>query len=289
MNSHKKIILGAHLRFRDSFTQILADADSLNFPVFQFFLATAIKKKSVYIQPTIEEKAFLRRIVTKNNILAIAHASYWINAASWRDEAYLISKSLIKKEINLATELEIPYLVLHPGTANGLDPALPTTQVRQLGIERLAAFLNEVLAEQSITILLENTAHGRNAIGSDLKDFHRIKALLNRPDQVHFCLDTAHAFAYGYDLTNFSQFLETLNQEVGHENLRLIHLNDVEGACGNKQDRHTLPGEGQLGLALIKKIAFFDAFSHIPKIMELPSSSVEIIRQVTDQVISNNE
>lgn len=284
MNSHKKIVLGAHLRFKDSFSQILADADSLGFPVFQFFLATAIKKKSVYIQPTIEEKALLKTIASKHNAITVAHASYWINAASWRDEAYLISKSLIKKEINLATDLGIPYLVLHPGTANGLDPALPATQVRQRGIERLAAFLNEVLAGQSITILLENTAHGRNAIGSDLKDFHRIKALLNQPEQVHFCLDTAHAFAYGYDITNFSQFFETLKQDIGLENLRLIHLNDVEGACGNKQDRHTLPGEGQLGLELIKKFAFFDDFLHIPKIMELPSSSVEIIRQVTNQI-----
>lgn len=284
MNSHKKILLGAHLRLRESFAQILADADDLAFPVFQFFLATNIKKKSTYIQPTTEEKALLRTIAKKHNAVVVAHTSYWINAASWRDEAYLISKSLMKKEISLATDLEVPYLVLHPGTANGLDPSLAPEQVRQLGIERLAAFLNEVLTGQPITILLENTAHGRNAIGSDLKDFHRVKALLNRPEQVHFCLDTAHAFAYGYNVTNFAGFMQTLNEEIGLSSIRLIHLNDVEGACGDRQDRHTLPGEGQLGLDLIQKIAFFDDFSHIPKIMELPSSSTEIIRGVANQV-----
>lgn len=289
MNSHKKILLGAHLRLRESFTQILTDADDLAFPVFQFFLATNIKKKTTYIQPTLEEKTLLRHIATKHKALVVAHTSYWINAASWRDEAYLISKNIMKKEINLAIDLEIPYLVLHPGTANGLDPSFAPEQVRQLGIERLASFLNEVLTGQPITILLENTAHGRNAIGSDLKDFHRVKALLNRPEQVHFCLDTAHAFAYGYDVTNFANFIVTLKEDVGLSNIHLIHLNDVEGACGNKQDRHTLPGEGQLGLDLIQKIALFDDFFHIPKIMELPSSSVEIIREVANRVYARSK
>jgi deoxyribonuclease-4 len=261
--------------------QVLQQADILALPAFQFFVAKAIKKQTSYISPTLEEKIFLRELVAKHQTTPIIHASYWINAASGRDNAYTASKSLLKKELSMAKALDVPFLVLHPGTANGFAPDLMPGIVKRLGIERLANLLNEVLKNQSdITILLENTAHGGNAIGSDLQDFRLIKELLEQPEKVHFCLDTAHAHAYGYDLGNFEIFLETIESLIGINNIKLIHLNDIEGDRGSKQDKHTLPGEGQLGLALLQKIAHFKAFSHIPKIIELPDSRLEIIQNV---------
>lgn len=272
--------IGVHLRLQHDLLQVLTEAEGLHLPVFQFFAAKTINKKTYYITPTPEEKTLLREIVAKRNATIFMHACYWINAASWRDDAYTVSKNLLKKEVTIAQELEVPFIVLHPGTANGLDPETAPEKVRQLGIERLAAFLNEIVNNQPITILLENTAHGKNAIGSDLFDFHRVKALLDQPEKVHFCLDTAHAFAYGYDVTNFEEFYALFNKAIGRNNLKLIHLNDVEGSQGNKQDKHTLPGEGQLGMELLKKIVHFEDFLDIPKIVELPPSPKEIIQSV---------
>ncbi len=280
--------IGAHLRLNDGLTQVLQEVIALQLPVFQFFVARTVDKKTVYITPTAQDKALLRTMVTQQGTLPFIHASYWINPASFRDDAYAISKSLLKKEIRLAQELEVPMIVLHPGTANGLEPDLDPAQVRRQGIERLASFLNEVLAKNKITVLLENTAHGRNAIGSDLQDFHKVKALLDEPEKVQFCLDTAHAFAYGYDVADFDSFFTMFKETVGIESLRLIHLNDVEGSRGNKQDKHTLPGEGQLGLPLIKKIAHFNDFLTIPKIIELPASPIETIQQVISTLTSKD-
>ncbi len=283
-------MIGVHLRLNETLMQVLQQADTLALPAFQFFVAKAIEKKTSYISPTLEEKAFLRELVAKHQTIPIIHASYWINAASGRDQAYAASKGLLKKELTMAKALGVPFLVLHPGTANGFAPDLAPAAVRQLGIERLAALLNETLKNQSdITILLENTAHGRNAIGSDLKDFRLIKELLEYPEKVYFCLDTAHAHAYGYDLANFDTFLETLESLIGIDNIKLIHLNDIEGDRGSKQDKHTLPGEGQLGLPLLQKIAHLQAFSHIPKIIELPGSSYEIIQNVVTSFLPTKQ
>lgn len=270
--------IGLHLRLQENLSQTIEQADKLQLPVFQFFLSKAENKKSIYINPTPHEKHLLEVVKARHNAQVFIHASYWINPASFREEAYAISKNLMKKEIALANALGIEEIVLHPGTANGLPPETPSSEVRARGIQRLVDFLNEVLAESSTKILLENTAHGRNAIGSDLADFKKIKNMLNQPEKVFFCLDTGHAFAYGYDVANTDHFLEEVREFMGFENLKLIHLNDIEGLRGSKQDKHTFPGEGQIGLAPLIKITSYEPFQSIPYIIELPQASIESSR-----------
>ncbi|MBM3886866.1 deoxyribonuclease IV, partial [Candidatus Dependentiae bacterium] len=230
--------IGVHLRLTENFMQVLEQADALALPAVQFFVSRAVEKRTNYITPTAEEKAVLQQLRTKHNTIPFMHASYWINAASGKNLAYSASKGLLKKELSLANELGIPYLVLHPGTANGFDQTFQPEKIRQLGIERLASLLNEILIKESnITILLENTAHGRNAIGSDLLDFKRIKELLTHPEKVYFCLDTAHAHAYGYSVSNVENFISLLKETIGIDEIKLIHLNDIEGERGCKQDK----------------------------------------------------
>jgi deoxyribonuclease IV len=282
--------LGFHLRLQQELIDLLRVADTLSLPAVQFFLAKTENKQTTYITPTAEEKALLQKIITQNKATISIHASYWINAASGKDEAYTASKRLLKKELTLARDLEAHFLVMHPGTANGFDPDLPASTVKQLGIERLATLLNEVLKHQSdITILLENTAHGRNAVGSDLNDYRRIKELLDEPEKVYFCLDTAHAFAYGYNIKDFDAFLDILKASIGLDELKLIHLNDIEGEAGAKQDKHMIPGQGRLGMGLLQKIAYLRDFQDIPKIIELPSSPPEIILDVITRFISEKQ
>ena len=277
--SHNNTKIGAHLRINDSFMNVLKQTDELGLDVVQFFVSKAIEKKTNYLSPSSAEKEFLQQIMSKNNTQVFIHASYWINAASGRDLAYNASKSLLRKEISIAKALGVKHIVLHPGTANGFSPDLPLEEIKKLGIQRIAALLNEVLKnETTVTILLENTAHGRNAIGSDLEDFAQIRKLLEDPEKVFFCLDTAHAHAYGYDVSNLESFFKIVENLLGIDLIKLIHLNDIDGEQGAKQDKHTLPGEGKLGLDLLHKIAHFSALSHIPKVIELPTSSSEIIQ-----------
>lgn len=274
------------MRLRTDLLDVLEQTEKLKLPAVQFFLAKTEKKQTVYIEPTSQEKALLQEIIGKYNTTVSIHASYWINAASGKDEAFSASKRLLKKELSLARDLQAHFIVMHPGTANGFNPELAPGKIKQNGIERLASLLNEVLKNQSdITILLENTAHGKNAIGSDLNDYRKIKELLNEPEKVFFCLDTAHAFAYGYNVKEFDSFMEIFKTTIGLEELKLIHLNDIEGAAGTKQDKHTIPGQGQLGIELLRKIAYFYDFRNIPKIIELPASPPEIILDVIENFL----
>ncbi len=60
-------------------------------------------------------------------------------------------------------------------------------------------------------------------------------------------IDTAHAFAAGYDLGGFAQaraFLDQLDAELGLGRVRMWHLNDTDFPAGSRRDRHTHLGRG---------------------------------------------
>ena len=55
--------------------------------------------------------------------------------------------------------------------------------------------------KNTVNILLENSAGQKNSIGSSLDEIAEILDKLNSRN-FGFCLDTCHAFAAGYDLSN---------------------------------------------------------------------------------------
>jgi deoxyribonuclease-4 len=59
--------------------------------------------------------------------------------------------------------------------------------------------------------------------------------------KVGFCLDTAHAFASGEDLTTLVPRLQAI---IGH--IDLVHCNDSQTAAGSGADRHANLGAGEI-------------------------------------------
>ena len=155
------------------------------------------------------------------------------------------------------------------------------------GIQSVATMLNTLLKkEDSVQILLENTAHGNRCVGSDINDFVLIKDLLEHPEKVKYCLDFAHAYAYGYDLSDTTAFTNFLDSTIGLANIKLIHLNDSAEICASKKDKHALPGLGQIGKETIQKLINHPSFKEIPKIIEAPISTIELIPQTLQDVFN---
>ena len=272
------INIGVHLRDNQNLLLMLENAKKLNINCFQFFLTRL--KESKFINITDHESE--RFIQEKTSFHAIfAHSSYWINLASGKKTTIKASKVLLRQEIEYAQRLKIPYLVLHPGSATGYDRSLDNQMIKRLGINQLTKSLDEVLKpEDSITLLLENTAHANYSIGSDLHDFTLIKKQLPYPDKIAFCFDTAHAHAYGYNLNNLDALLQTLDITIGLDSIKLLHLNDSSKRYASKQDCHQIPGMGQIGTHALKNIATSHYFTHIPKIFEPPLISFNKVIKV---------
>lgn len=267
MNSSNAV--GLHLSLKDGLTALVNQALDYQIPHFQFFLTS----NNRYVTITAADIRYFLLCRHRFSSLFI-HSSYWINPAAGNPLSRKIAKRLIYKEMSLAQRLEIPYLVLHAGTANGYLETDPM-HLRMQGIDAVARFLNEVFKlKPTVNILIENTAHASNTIGSNLDDFSLLRTKIDRPERIGFCLDTAHAFSYGYQVAETESFIKKIDQTMGLASLKLIHLNDSAQPNGCNHDEHALPGQGFIGIDVLKQLTSHPALVSIPKIIEFPAVTV---------------
>ena len=87
------------------------------------------------------------------------------------------------------------------------------------------------------------------------------------------CLDTQHAFAAGYDLTNadgVAGMIDEFDRDIGLDRLTAVHANDSKRPCGSGVDRHDNIGEGLIGEQGFANIMSHPAFAEVPFFLEVP-------------------
>lgn len=94
-----------------------------------------------------------------------------------------------------------------------------------------------------------------------------------RSARVGVCIDTAHAFAAGYDIASgkgFTRFMDDLAEHVGLERLHFMHVNDSAVPCGSRKDRHAHIGEGGIGLGGFARVVNDPRLAGLPMVLETP-------------------
>lgn len=248
-------------------TGLITEAQTLGISCVQFFLVD--QKTRHYLTFTDADKQAF--IAARHSFLthAFIHSAYWINPASPKPEILALSRRLLKNELAVANALEVPHIVLHPGSTKGypVDPQDPDARLR--GLQALATTLNKVLKhETNVGILLENIVIGGHGLGGDLEDFLTVKQYLDQPEKVGFCFDTAHAYSYGYTL-DLEPIISLIDRTMGLNQLKLIHFNDSANELGSQLDRHAAPGLGKIGKQQLLPLLSDQRLSHIPKIIEV--------------------
>jgi deoxyribonuclease-4 len=125
---------------------------------------------------------------------------------------------------------------------------------RERGIRRIVANVDAVLADSpaEVMLALENSSGGGDNLGSRLED---LAAILDGvaaagADRLAFCLDTAHLWGAGYDISTPAGARDVLDRFatlIGIERLALVHLNDSRSELGSRNDRHEHVGAGRIG------------------------------------------
>ena len=267
--------IGLHLHIDDTLVALAQKATRLNLNFFQCFLALRTEGRLIpFTDQDIEQFIVLRRKHFGNLYL---HSSYWVNLADTQRTHH----PLLEKEFELAKKLEFSHVVFHAGSAKG-------ARNKQDAIDALARTLNKVLAkENDLQILLENTAHGGNAVGSDLNDFRKLLKKIEQPEKLKFCIDVAHAYLYGYDMVTEKgrkNFMALVEDIFGWSNVHLIHLNDTKEALGSKIDQHWPTGEGTIGDKALKTFVLQPEVIDIPVLLEVPMLSEEKQKQLLEKV-----
>jgi deoxyribonuclease-4 len=210
--------------------------------------------------------SFRERLAATDVVATMAHDSYLINLAS--PDPVLRARSIesFTCELRRCAALGLDYLVSHPG--NYMDD-------RDAGIARNADAISEALAAApGKTILcLETTAGSGTALGAT---FDELAAIIQRIDVAHrsrvgICLDTCHVYSAGYDLVqDYDGVMARLQDTLGLERLRVMHLNDSKTPFSSRKDRHELIAEGSLGETPFRRIMTDERLARVPKVIETP-------------------
>lgn len=197
------------------------------------------------------------------------HLPYLPNLSAPPGHLYEKSIGMLLDDLYRSHLLDAFALVIHPGHRGdySIDNA----------VQRTASSINAVLSssENNVKILLENTAGQGNEIGASLTELSEIIDLIKDRDRVGVCLDTAHAFAAGYDLSTrngLDKTIKEFDRVIGFERLNLIHLNDSRTPMGSRVDRHWHIGEGEIGIDGFRRILNHPALAEKAAIMETPKN-----------------
>lgn len=198
------------------------------------------------------------------------HTGYLINLAAPSSPNRDRSIQSLIHEIEIATELGIPFLVMHPGAHLGAGESA--------GIQNVIRALNEVLSSTKLSpvrIALENTAGQGTSIGCSIEQLVAVFDGVGNPSRLGLCLDTAHFFAAGYDIRQkkaWQAIVAEVEKCIGLEYVLACHLNDSKADLGSRVDRHAGIGQGKIGSDAFRHIVNEPEFRDLPACIETPKS-----------------
>jgi deoxyribonuclease IV len=258
---------GAHMSIAGGCDQALIKAAALNMTSCQIFTKNASQWAAKPLDPAMIERWNEQRATTGIKHL-VAHDSYLINVASPDDANWEKSRLALAVELERCDQLDVPYLVSHPGAHMGTG--------EEAGIQRVAAAINKIFDEQPdgrSMLLLETTAGQGSTLGRTFEELASIIEQVDNKSRVGVCLDTCHIFVAGYDIRDADSYAKTMcsfDEVIGLNRLKVIHLNDAKKGLGSHVDRHTHIGDGELGISAFENLIRDERLQGRPAVLETP-------------------
>lgn len=196
----------------------------------------------------------------------VIHSSYLVNLATPNADLREKSIASMQQEVDAAAKLHVPYVNVHLGAHTGAGV--------EAGLDNAASALDELDIPDGVTVLVESDAGSGTKLGGD---FEHLAGVRSRSSQdLGVCMDTAHTFAAGYDLSTaegVEATVQTFDEVVGLEHLACLHLNDSKHARGTNKDEHAHLGEGEIGVDGIEAILNHEALRDLPFVLETPTEN----------------
>ncbi|MGB8540996.1 MAG: deoxyribonuclease IV [Candidatus Acidiferrales bacterium] len=197
----------------------------------------------------------------------VIHDNYLINLASPNPVLRTRSVQAFHQEIVRALALGADFLVAHPGCCmeSGAEAAVASIAN---GLKQATRGLKL----DGLEILLENTAGQGTSMGSK---FEELRAVMDACSDLPLgvCIDTAHTFAAGWDLRTaegLDKTLQAIDNTIGLQRVRVIHVNDSKTHLGSRVDRHEHIGKGKIGMEPFGRILNHPQLAGRAFILETP-------------------
>lgn len=259
--------LGVHLRIGGGLLKSLERARALGCEAVQMFSGNpnAWTMRPVDPQAAAEFAGKVRDLDIHPVIL---HTPYLLNLASPDDAIWSKSIKALTYAVAKAPKLGASIIVTHIGSHRGSG--------YEAGVSRIASAVEFALqADSRPLIALEMGSGSGLTIGGEFEHIADIlEAMGDSHSRVGLCIDTAHLWGSGYDISTadgVNEMFGLINKRIGFDKLKLIHLNDTEVELGSKRDRHYHIGKGQVTLDGFRAIINYPGASDLPGIIETPA------------------
>ncbi len=258
--------IGCHVSIAGGVSKAVTRAVERGCECIQIFTTSPRAWKHQTHKPE-EVEAFRGGVKRHRLAPVVVHGSYLLNLAS--KQAWLLKRSIamLAETFQWADRLGCASVIIHVGHC---EEARMAEGLRCAG-RALKAALKELPA--GLTLSLEMTAGGTGSIGASFDHFTNLLHETGGDPRVRVWLDTAHAFAAGYNLRNqegVGRLLADLRRTVGLQRVAGVHANDSRTPLGSRLDRHENIGSGHIGTQGFRLVLRQAAFRRLPFILETP-------------------
>ena len=259
------MLFGAHVSAAGGISTAIDRAEAIGCDAVQVFTQSPRMWRPTAHDP--EQVARFRTRREEAGIGAVAcHALYLVNLASADDAIVDKSITALRATLETASSIGAEAVVVHVGShlGGGFDQA----------VERVVPALRGLLelTTDELWLCLENCAGTGGTIGRSVDELAVLHEALDRHPRLGICLDSCHWWASGVDVTDTAALgaaVGELDERIGLDRLRCLHVNDSKTPLGSNRDRHDSVGRGLMGAGLGTFLAH-PAFQGLPALLETP-------------------
>ncbi|GCE10846.1 deoxyribonuclease IV [Tengunoibacter tsumagoiensis] len=201
----------------------------------------------------------------------VLHAPYLINLGAPDESNWEKSIHLLTWTLQRGALLGAKYVVFHTGSHRGAGT--------QAGIDRVIAGIERILpaTPTEVMLLLENDVGAGHSLGHSFEQLAAILAYFSQSpgydQRLGVCLDTAHLWGAGHDLSTAASALAVLDHcdaTIGLKRVKVIHLNNTEKELGSHRDVHSRLDEGLISREGLSTFLSDTRLAHASALMETP-------------------
>ena len=257
--------IGAHVSTAGGISNAVARAEEIGCEAIQIF-GSSPQTWAFKPVPGEQIELFKQGLVEAGIGPVFLHAIYLINLGTPNTDNLKKGIDSLINYMGLAADIGAAGVIFHPGShgGRGYEAVLPQT------VDAIKTVLDA--SPDGPCLAVENMAGMGQHIGAKFDELGGILKAVDSP-RLKICLDTQHAFAAGYDLTNptgIKAMLEELDAGPGVANVAAVHANDSKRVCGSGVDRHDNIGDGFIGEKGFAAIMGNPAFADVPFLLEVP-------------------
>jgi|1185.fasta_scaffold70152_2 deoxyribonuclease-4 len=259
------MLFGAHVSSAGGIDTAIDRIEKIGGDCVQVFTQSPRMWRQTNHKPEAVERFKLRRAEAGIGGV-VCHALYLCNLATANDEIYEKSVATMRATVDVACAIEADGVIFHVGSHLGAG--------LEAGMARVVAALDQILERCAgdTWLLMENSAGAGDTIGRSLDELAILVDALDGHPRLGLCLDSCHLYVSGVDVTDpaaVDALVRGVEESVGLDRLRALHVNDAAAPLGSNRDRHANVLEGELGEGLGAFLAH-PSFQELPVYLEVP-------------------